>query len=63
VKNVGVSGCALHRLSDSVQIVSWLLPATYGTWLLQDIMLRVLSITVPVFLGLLGYGLLLFVFA
>jgi ABC-2 type transport system permease protein len=54
---------ALHRLTDSVQLISWLLPATYGTWLLQDIMLRGLPITVSVVLGLVGYGLILFVFA
>ena len=54
---------ALHRLTDSVQLVSWLLPATYGTWLLQDIMLRGLAITGPIFIGLIGYGLLLFLFA
>lgn len=53
----------VQNLADSVQIVSWLLPATYGTWLLQDLMLRGLSITVPVLLGLIGYGLLLFLFA
>ena len=54
---------ALHRLADSVQIVSWLLPATYGTWLLQDIMLRGLSVPLGIFLGLVGYGLILFAFA
>ncbi len=54
---------ALHQLADSVQIVSWLIPATYGTMLLQDIMLRGLAITVPVVLGLIGYGLILFIFA
>ena len=30
----------LYRLSPLVQIVSWMLPATYGTVLLQDVMLR-----------------------
>ena len=53
----------VQNLADSVQIISWLLPATYGTWLLQELMLRGLSITVPVLLGLIGYGLLLFLFA
>lgn len=54
---------ALHRLTDSVQIVSWLLPATYGTWLLQDLMLRGLAMSAPVLVGLVGYGLILFLFA
>ncbi|MBK8901981.1 MAG: ABC transporter permease [Anaerolineaceae bacterium] len=31
---------ALYRLSPLVRWVSWLLPATYGTVLLQDVMLR-----------------------
>lgn len=30
----------LYRLAAPVQIVSWMLPATYGTTLLQDVMLR-----------------------
>lgn len=30
----------LYRLASSVRIVSWLLPATYGTVMLQDVMLR-----------------------
>ncbi len=30
----------LYRLASYVQIVSWALPATYGTVLLQDVMLR-----------------------
>jgi ABC-2 type transport system permease protein len=30
----------LYRLAPLVQIVSWMLPATYGTILLQDVMLR-----------------------
>jgi ABC-2 type transport system permease protein len=54
---------ALHQLADTVQIVSWLIPATYGTMLLQDIMLRGLPLTLPVLLGLIGYGLILFIFA
>lgn len=53
---------ALHQLADSVHIVSWLLPATYGTLLLQDLMLRGLAVPVPV-VGLIIYGLILFVFA
>jgi ABC-2 type transport system permease protein len=30
----------LYRLVSYVQVVSWMLPATYGTVLLQDVMLR-----------------------
>jgi ABC-2 type transport system permease protein len=30
----------LYRLASGVRVVSWLLPATYGTVLLQDVMLR-----------------------
>jgi len=54
---------ALHQLADSVHIVSWLLPATYGTLLLQDLVLRGLAVPVPVLVGLIVYRLILFVFA
>lgn len=54
---------ALHRLADSVQLVSWLLPATYGTFLLQDVMLRGLPVNPLVLIGLVFYGLVLFVFS
>ena len=30
----------LYRLASYVQVISWMLPATYGTALLQDVMLR-----------------------
>jgi ABC-2 type transport system permease protein len=30
----------LYRLAPPVRIISWMLPATYGTVLLQDVMLR-----------------------
>lgn len=30
----------LYRLAPTVRVVSWMLPATYGTVLLQDVMLR-----------------------
>jgi ABC-2 type transport system permease protein len=54
---------ALHRLVGSVQLVSFLLPATYGTHLLQDIMLRGLPVNPVILFGLVFYGLVLFVFA
>jgi len=54
---------ALHRLAGPVQIVSWLLPATYGTTLLQDVMLRGLPVNPLALTGLLFYGLILFIFS
>jgi ABC-2 type transport system permease protein len=54
---------ALHRLAGPVQLVSLLLPATYGTHLLQDIMLRGLPVDTAALIGLVFYGLVLFVFA
>jgi ABC-2 type transport system permease protein len=54
---------ALHRLLEGVMVVSWLLPATYGTAMLQDVMLRGRT---PQFLllgGLVLLGLLLYIFA
>lgn len=54
---------ALHRLLTGVHLVSWLLPATYGTALLQDIMLRGLPPDSTLLLGLILYGVLLFTFA
>lgn len=54
---------ALHRLAGPVQLVSFLLPATYGTYLLQDIMLRGLPVQPDVLVGLVFYGLILFVFS
>lgn len=54
---------ALHRLLTGVQIVSWLLPATYGTVMLQDVMLRG-KVPNPILIsGLLGLGTILFLFA
>ena len=53
---------ALHRLLTGVQIVSWLLPATYGTVMLQDVMLRG-KVPNPLLLtGLLSLGMILFIF-
>ena len=54
---------ALHRLMTGVHIVSWLLPATYGTALLQDVMLRGLRPEPLLLIGLILYGVLLFTFA
>lgn len=54
---------ALYRMLPAVQIVSWLLPATYGTALLQDVMLRG-QIPSPFLLsGLIFFGVVLFLFA
>lgn len=54
---------ALHRLLEAIHIVSWLLPATYGTELLQDVMLRGQPPQTLLIIGLLILGLLLFIFA
>jgi ABC-2 type transport system permease protein len=54
---------ALHHLLTGVHIVSWLLPATYGTAMLQDVMLRGLPPNFLLLFGLILYGLLLFTFA
>jgi len=54
---------ALHRLLMGIHIVSWLLPATYGTALLQDVMLRDQQPNTLLIIGLLILGLLLFIFA
>ena len=53
---------ALHRLLTGVHIVSWLLPTTYGTALLQDVMLRGLSPNPLLLLGLIFYGIILYIF-
>lgn len=53
----------LYRLAPPVQIISWLLPATYGTRLLQDVMLRG-QIAQPLLLvALFLFGLVLLVLA
>ncbi len=54
---------ALHRLLGPVHIVSWLLPATYGTAMLQDVMLRGLPPDSLLLVGLIIYGFLLYAFA
>jgi hypothetical protein len=43
--------------------VSWLLPATYGTFLLQDVMLRGLPVNPLALVGLVVYGIILFTFS
>lgn len=54
---------ALHRLLNGVHIISWLLPTTYGTAMLQNVMLRGKSPEALLMAGLLAYGLLLFLLA
>ena len=54
---------ALHRLIPPVHIISWLLPATYGTRMLQDVMLRGQGIEPVLLFGLIGLGLVLFTFS
>ena len=54
---------ALHRLIPSVRVVSWMLPATYATTMLQDVMLRGSAPNPLLFVGLLTLGLILFAFA
>ncbi|MCB0029785.1 MAG: ABC transporter permease, partial [Anaerolineales bacterium] len=51
---------AIERIWLPVRTVSWLLPATYGTALLQDVMLRGQEPNALVFGGLLGLGVLFF---
>jgi len=46
-----------------VHIVSWLLPATYGTAMLQDVMLRGRSPEPTLLLGLILFGVLFYTFA
>ena len=53
----------LYRLAIFVHILSWILPATYGTSLLQSVMLRGQVPGIVLLLGLLLIGLLLFLFS
>lgn len=53
----------LYRLAPGVQIVSWLLPATYGTILLQDVMLRGQSPSLLLLLALYAFAAILFLLA
>jgi ABC-2 type transport system permease protein len=54
---------ALHNLMTGVHVISWLLPATYGTAMLQDVMLRGQSPSMILLAGLILLGMLLYVFA
>lgn len=54
---------ALHRLAGLTLVVSFLLPASYGTYMLQDVMLRGLPISRADLIFLVLYGLALFVFS
>ncbi len=53
----------LYRLVPVVRIVSWLLPATYGTTMLQDVMLRGQAPNPLLMLGLLAFAAVLFLLA
>lgn len=54
---------ALYRLREPIRSVSWLLPATYGTTLLKDIMLRGQTADPALHLYLILMGLVLFLAA
>lgn len=54
---------SLHTLWEPVRVVSWLLPATYGVQLLQNIMLRGLPFNALVLSGLTAIGIFLFLVA
>lgn len=53
----------LYRLAPPVHVLSWLLPATYGTSMLQDVMLRGRLPDSLMFGGLFAYAAVLFVLA
>jgi ABC-2 type transport system permease protein len=53
---------ALHNLLTGVHVISWLLPATYGTAMLQDIMLRGRPPETILLVGLILFGVLLYTF-
>lgn len=50
----------LRLMRESITVLAWSLPATYGIRMLQDIMLRGSSIPQVVFLGIASIGILLF---
>ncbi len=50
----------LYRLSPPVNIVSWLLPSTYGTIMLKDVMLRGQAPSIVLMLMLFAFALALF---
>lgn len=53
----------LYRLAPMVHVVSWLLPATYGTVLLQDVMLRGEIPQLLLLLALYGFATILWLLA
>lgn len=53
----------LYQIAPPVRIISWMLPATYGTALLQNQMLRGQSIQVILITALFAYAVLLFFLA
>ncbi|MAU01445.1 MAG: hypothetical protein CL608_30260 [Anaerolineaceae bacterium] len=53
----------LYRLIPPVRVVSWLLPATYGTVLLQDVMLRGEIPQLLLLLALFGFAIILWLLA
>jgi ABC-2 type transport system permease protein len=53
----------LYRLTPLVRVVSWLLPATYGTVLLQDVMLRGEVPRILLLLALYGFSVVLWLLA
>jgi ABC-2 type transport system permease protein len=54
---------ALHNLLTGVHVISWLLPTTYGTAMLQDVMLRGQAPSMILLAGLILFGVLLYTFA
>jgi hypothetical protein len=52
---------ALTAFWEPVRLISWLLPATYATTLLQNIMLRGQSPNALLLAGLTAFGVLLFI--
>jgi len=50
----------LRMMKEPITVLAWSLPATYGIRMLQDIMLRGTSLPLPVFLGITGIGMVLF---
>jgi ABC-2 type transport system permease protein len=54
---------ALYRIQFPVQAISWLLPATYGTVMLQSVMLRGVGPSILLLAGLIAIGVLSFLIA
>ncbi len=53
----------LYRLAPMVRVVSWLLPATYGTGLLQNVMLRGEAPQILLLIALYGFAMILLLLA